>query len=157
MLETPHILVGATIAFFIPNPFVSLPLSLISHFVLDLIPHWNPQIHTELSNNGKVSLQSKIILGTDVILSLIIVFFVLYEVWPDVGHVITIFVACLLAIFPDLFQVPYYFFNKESAWTKIIVDFQAKNQSHVSVTHGILAQVLVSLTSLILLLSNIFK
>ena len=157
MLETPHILVGVTIATFIPNPLVSLPLSLLSHFVLDLIPHWNPLIHTELSNNGNVSLQSMAILGTDIVLSLITMNFFVYRAWPNVGYSLTIFMACLLAILPDLLQVPFYFFNKESGWAKKTVEFQAKHQSHTSVTLGIFTQIFISLTSLALLLSSVFK
>ncbi len=39
MLYTPHFLVGAAILKYIPNPVVGLPLALVSHVVLDLIPH----------------------------------------------------------------------------------------------------------------------
>ena len=39
MLYTPHFLVGAAIANLVPNPVIGLPLSLASHFVLDVIPH----------------------------------------------------------------------------------------------------------------------
>lgn len=41
MLSTPHLLVGAAIVKAVPNPAISLPLALLSHFVLDTIPHWD--------------------------------------------------------------------------------------------------------------------
>lgn len=41
MLSTPHLLVGAAIVRAIPDPFISLPLALLSHFALDSIPHWD--------------------------------------------------------------------------------------------------------------------
>lgn len=39
MLYTPHFLTGAVIVKFIPNPFISYPLALLSHILLDLTPH----------------------------------------------------------------------------------------------------------------------
>ncbi|OGY23931.1 MAG: hypothetical protein A2Y57_04360 [Candidatus Woykebacteria bacterium RBG_13_40_7b] len=41
MLSTPHLLTGAAIVTLIPDPNLSLPLSFISHFCLDAIPHWD--------------------------------------------------------------------------------------------------------------------
>lgn len=41
MLSTPHILVGGAIVKSIPNPYISLPLAFISHFLFDAIPHWD--------------------------------------------------------------------------------------------------------------------
>lgn len=41
MLSTPHLLVGAAIAHSIPNPAVALPAAFLSHFVLDMTPHWD--------------------------------------------------------------------------------------------------------------------
>lgn len=39
MLYTPHFLTGSAILKVIPNPAVGLPLALLSHILLDLIPH----------------------------------------------------------------------------------------------------------------------
>ena len=39
MLYTPHFLTGAAIVKLVPNPVIGLPLALLSHFVLDMMPH----------------------------------------------------------------------------------------------------------------------
>lgn len=39
MLLTPHILIGALIGFKIQNPWLVFILAIISHFILDAIPH----------------------------------------------------------------------------------------------------------------------
>ena len=39
MLYTPHLLTGAVIMKYFPNPVIGLPLSLLSHIVLDMMPH----------------------------------------------------------------------------------------------------------------------
>lgn len=40
MTATNHALSGALIAATIPNPLIGLPLALISHFILDALPHF---------------------------------------------------------------------------------------------------------------------
>lgn len=45
MLYTPHFLVGAAIVKLVPNPAVGVPLALLSHFVLDLTPHNDFDLH----------------------------------------------------------------------------------------------------------------
>ena len=39
MILTAHIVTGAAIASGIPNPLLGVPLALLSHFFLDMIPH----------------------------------------------------------------------------------------------------------------------
>ena len=39
MLYTPHLLTGAVILKYIPNPVIGLPLAVLSHYLLDLTPH----------------------------------------------------------------------------------------------------------------------
>jgi hypothetical protein len=41
MMATSHALVGAAIASSVDNPFLAIPLILASHFVLDVVPHWD--------------------------------------------------------------------------------------------------------------------
>lgn len=46
MLITPHALTGAAITVLVPNPLVSVPLAIGSHFVLDMIPHWQETLYS---------------------------------------------------------------------------------------------------------------
>lgn len=41
MTETAHLLVGAAIASQTSNPVLALPLALMSHIALDMVPHWD--------------------------------------------------------------------------------------------------------------------
>ena len=40
MLVSPHVTAGVALGAMIGNPIMVIPLAIISHFVLDLIPHW---------------------------------------------------------------------------------------------------------------------
>lgn len=52
MLQTPHVVIGCAIAINVGNPYLAIPLSLASHFVLDRVPHWNPHTYTEAVKYG---------------------------------------------------------------------------------------------------------
>ena len=51
MTATNHALTGALIAAVVPNPVVGLPLALLSHFVLDALPHFGA--HTVAKPSSK--------------------------------------------------------------------------------------------------------
>jgi len=42
MTATNHALTGAVIALVIKQPILAVPLAFVSHFVTDLVPHYNP-------------------------------------------------------------------------------------------------------------------
>ena len=52
MWMVPHTLAGVTAVETIQNPILSLPTALMSHYLLDFIPHWN-QIPTFYGKNAK--------------------------------------------------------------------------------------------------------
>lgn len=40
MLTTPHAAAGIAIGAIIPNPLLAAPVAIASHFLLDMVPHW---------------------------------------------------------------------------------------------------------------------
>ena len=41
MTATAHALIGASIASRFTNPIIGIPLAIASHFLADLVPHWD--------------------------------------------------------------------------------------------------------------------
>lgn len=41
MTATAHALIGASIAANVTNPIIGIPLAIASHFLADLVPHWD--------------------------------------------------------------------------------------------------------------------
>ncbi len=72
MLETPHVALGVAIAVAVPNPLISIPLALASHFILDMTPHWNPHINTEMKKYGKLTKPTLLIIGLDLFVALVL-------------------------------------------------------------------------------------
>lgn len=143
MLELPHVLVGAAIATTIPDPRISLPLALVSHFITDYVPHWNPHIHTELKKNGRISSLSKSILFLDSGGALFLGTFIASRALPDTNKFIVIMLACFLAVAPDVVEIPYYIFRSDNLWIKKLISFQRAHQWNVPAFWGILAQIIV--------------
>ncbi len=99
MTATNHALAGAVIALTIKRPELAIPLSFVSHFVLDGIPHFG--IHTEDVFKRNHSWQFKAILISDLTLASIVGLGLLILLH---GHIpLWILAACMFAgVSPDL-------------------------------------------------------
>lgn len=147
VLETPHVIVGAAIAFKVTNPLLALPLALGSHFVLDMTPHWNPHLNTETKKFGKPTKRSVRIVIADVCISLIAGVFIASKVLPNSTHAITILLACFLSVLPDVIEGPYFFLNKRNPLIKRWIKFQTSIQADVSIIPGLATQFLTILAA----------
>lgn len=141
MLETPHVALGAAIAVAIPNPYVSIPLAFASHFVLDMVPHWNPHLNTETRKFGHLTNKTLLIIGLDFATALILTGF-LYR-----GN-INILYCSFFSILPDLVEAPYYLLGFKNKYLEIWRLFQKSIQSDANLFWGILTQIIVICASL---------
>ena len=66
MQATVHLLTGAALAVLVPNPTALVPLAIFSHYVLDLLPHIDPETFAEV--HKPYTLRQKLALITDVVL-----------------------------------------------------------------------------------------
>lgn len=145
MLETPHVFVGAAIAIAVPNPLIAVPLAFASHFILEMVPHWNPHLNTETEMFGKPTRHSTAITAVDSTLALISGSFIAYQVLPNVGHSLTILAACLASVFPDVMEGPYFFLNMRNTFIKKWIAFQKSIQNDTTAFWGLLNQVIIIL------------
>lgn len=140
MLETPHALVGAAIATKIPNPAVSLPLAFASHFVLDMVPHWNPHLNTELKKHGHVTKKSTYIVVADVVLSLVLGSFVATNFATSNIHMFYIFGGAFFGVLPDVVEGPYFFLKWKNELVQKWLKFQKSIQVDTTVVPGLVTQ-----------------
>lgn len=154
MLELPHTLIGAAIATKIPNPVFALPLALISHVLVDLIPHWNPSLYTETKKHGRPTRKSNRIILIDVLLSLAAGFLIAARVWPDLSHFLVIIFACFFAVLPDLVEAPYFYLNYRPKILKKLILWQHHHQGRAKPIPGLLIQILTIILTLTFILVN---
>jgi len=142
MLELAHALTGGVIAYKVGNPWISLPLSFFSHFLLDLLPHWNPHLSAEKKKFGYISKKSFILVVIDCFIGLVLGLGVAFKAPPDTQRTIIIILGCFIAILPDLIEAPFFFLNSKNQLLKRLVEFQSKLQFNASFWPGIILQAL---------------
>jgi len=97
MTATNHVLTGMVIASAIPNPAIALPAALLSHFLMDALPHYtDPDI-------GINSFKFKLILGADAYIAAMCLLLV-FMLQP--ANMWVIIAGGILAAAPDLMWLP---------------------------------------------------
>lgn len=148
MLETPHVAVGIALATKIPNPLISIPLAFCSHFILELVPHWNPHLNTEIKKHGSLTKRTINIITLDVAISIALGSFFAYLAMPDTGQALTILAASLASVLPDVIEGPHFIFGIRSKIIDKWIIFQKAIQNDTNVYFGLLTQGVTILTAL---------
>jgi hypothetical protein len=104
-----HASTGVLIALVLPKPLVAVPLALLSHFVLDSLPHWGSD-----SLHGGHRLFRRIIIA-DAILGFGIVFLMMFLL-PQHWEIIALCGAA--ATIPDLMWLPNFLRETKNRQTK---------------------------------------
>ncbi len=141
MLETPHVVVGATIATKIGNPFLAIPLAFLSHFVLDKVPHWNPHLNTEIKKYGKPTKNSTIIVVGDVVLSLVLGGLIASHA-PTQMQSLNVLFGGFAAVLPDVIEGPYFFLGVKNKLVQNWLKFQKSIQVDTTIGPGLATQVI---------------
>ena len=101
MTASSHALAGGAIGFVITNPVVALPLAFISHFVLDLLPHFGFATPTDRKRHPRLQ-RTYLLIEAIFPLSFFTTLLFLGAPWLVIA-------AALISIAPDLIW-PYKFF-----------------------------------------------
>jgi len=149
VLETPHVILGATIATKIPNPLISIPLAFGSHFLLDKVPHWNPHLNTEIKTYGGVTKLTRNIVILDVTAALLSGLFIASQASVDSMHAVTILVASFAAVSPDVVEGPYFFLKVRTKAIEKWIKFQKSIQADAPFAFGMATQLATVLACLI--------
>lgn len=106
MTATGHALVGASIASLVPNPAISLPLAILSHFLGDKLPHWDV-----MTDKGKSKRQIFFQATLDVLVGFLLVGIIFIGYWHSPNPVV-ILLGAFAAQLPDWLELPYFLFGK---------------------------------------------
>ncbi len=131
MLSIAHATTGAYLATKIPNPLISIPLIIASHYLLDAIAHWDAG--TGLSSGKKTPRQAFLAEIPDLILSAMVViwFFQLGKPLQLTTQGLAPYWGSFLGLLPDFLEAPKNFLHWEP---KILRPF---NRFHHSIHHSI--------------------
>ena len=145
MTATAHALVAGAIASSVSNPTIGMSLSLISHPLLDMIPHWDAAVGWRLKTKKRLFLESSA--------DFIIGFGLSYLIFGQ--HInLWYFLACvLISEGPDLMEIPYWFFKWNFPPFSWAYQFQHHIQGRAKLPWGIVTQV-VMIGAIILMLQS---
>lgn len=143
MLETPHVALGAAIAIAIPNPIISIPLAFLSHFILDMTPHWNPHLNTETKKFGHLTNQTLLVIGFDLACATILTG-IIYK-YTNNPYV---FLGSFAAVLPDVVEGPYFLWGWKNKYINLWMKFQKSIQVDANIFWGLLTQILTLIATL---------
>jgi hypothetical protein len=140
MLSISHALTGAFIAVKVPNPIISVPLILASHYIEDWILHWD--VGTGLSN-GTRKKQTAIILELfDLAISAGLVYWFFQS--ESVSLNFAAWFGAFIGLLPDFLEAPRNFLRYNPWWLKPLNDFHhGFHHSTPNMVLGLLPQILV--------------
>lgn len=153
MTATGHALVATLIVAKIHNPYISLPLAFVSHFVCDMIPHWDTGTHHREKTKKALFYES----GLDVFISIVSSYFLYHNILGQ-GDYVVLYSAVFLSQLPDWVTAPYLILNWKSPlvfWSKQMYRLQHAMNRRLDKPWGIVTQV-VTVILLYIVLFRIF-
>lgn len=141
MLELPHTLVGVAVASAVRQPVLALPMALGSHFLLDYIPHWDPDI--DHPRRGLI-----VLLAVDSVTALVSGSLIAWHF-----HSPVMFFSAFFAVLPDLLSMPHFFFGTPDL-AKNVLRWQNKYHRNTAVFPGLLTQLAVIVCSLLVIFAH---
>ena len=145
MTATAHALTGASIAYLVPNPTLALPLAFASNFLLDMVPHWD--VGTGWHKRRR--LLTFLYAGVDVVLG----FSLGFLFFSSKVHLSYLFLLMFVATLADWAEAPYLFLGWNFPPFSWFYKFQSKIHHRDGTTLGVLTQIIV-VGSLLLLSSR---
>ena len=134
MLDVSHAIIGASIAKLVPNPLLGLPLALASHFLADLVPHWDMNTRKTKRSKAKIITLSLADAFAGYLIS--------YLLFPNVP-LLYLFIMMFTAQLPDWLEAPYHIFEWNFPPFSSIKKLQSKLHCKKDLPWGLVTQIVV--------------
>lgn len=135
MLDASHAIIGATIAKIVPNPYLGLPLSLISHFIGDLIPHWDLNTRHFKKTKMRIVITSLLDAGIGFIIG--------YTIFSSHVPAWYLLVMMWIAQLPDWIEAPYHVFDWNFPPFSSIKRLQSLVHNKLDLPWGLITQLVI--------------
>lgn len=136
MTATGHALVGVLIAGKFNNPALVVPISFASHYICDLLPHWDSGTYWRKKSQIRFFLEAAV----DVVVSIILSYFVFRYLLGNTNYTL-MFLAIFAAQLPDWLSAPYLFMHIKVPFTTAFYKFGSRLNNKLDKPWGIVTQV----------------
>ncbi len=141
MLATPHALVGAIIASKVHNPALGIPIAFFSHFLFDLVPHWDWGWHPNEVVSRITNPAKRNTIFWESVADVIFGFVLSYLVFGQSIGPVYLFAMIIAAQGPDWLCMPSWLLHIDVWPVKLVCQVQHKFQRHAKLPWGILNQI----------------
>jgi len=149
-------MVGISVAYVLQNPLIAPPLSLMLHFVGDVLPHWD--FYTNTTKEQKTTGWRPLAVMADFGLGIAIgVTATLYALWVlrDATLALTVFFSGVMSVLPDVLTGPSIYMKNANSIFKKMHEFQRKLNTSAPLVVGVLTQLVVASVSIALLVNSL--
>jgi hypothetical protein len=149
-------MVGVSVAYVLQNPFIAPPLSLMLHFVGDVLPHWD--FYTNTTKEQKTTGWRPLAVMADFGLGIAVgVTATLYALWVlrDTTLALTVFLSGVMSVLPDVLTGPSIYMKNANSIFKKMHEFQRKLNTSAPLVVGVLTQLVVASVSIALLVNSL--
>lgn len=153
MMATPHALVGALLATKLQNPAIGIPVAFFSHFLFDLVPHWDWGWHPGETVSRILDPTKKRRIFIESTIDVMVGFILCYALFGNRLDPVYLFAMIIAAQGPDWLTIPYWLFRKSFFPFNIVVAIQHHMQLHARLPWGVLNQALAVVLLALLLYS----
>lgn len=155
MTAASHALIGTMIAVKVGDPALAIGLSFASHFIADLVPHWDLGTHWREKTRKRLQLESVADVLSGFLLSFLLYSLILEAEPHTKAGPLLIFAAIIAAQSPDWLTAPSLMFGKGFPLSDFMYQIQHRLNTKLDKPWGIVTQVL-ALILLFLILFVIF-
>ncbi len=137
-----HVIAGAVIAKYLSSIPLVIILSLISHFVLDIIPHRDNLFERKLSKNSyniKITKKAVLFEALDAFIGLILIM-IIYLKFSSLLMVFSIFISLL----PDVIKLGHFILKDNKLFIRYLY-FHSAIQTELSWISGIIVQLIITI------------
>lgn len=134
MIAAAHVLVGGAIASSTKDPTLGLTLTLISHPLMDLVPHWDFAYNWRNKPKVKLFMESVIDFGSGLIIS-----YILFGRFISLWYFLA---ASFLSVIWDIAEAPHWFLKNNTPPFNWIYAVQSRMHSRTKLPFGIITQAL---------------
>lgn len=146
MTATGHALVAALIAAKFHDPATAYILSFASHFLCDVLPHWDGGTHYEKKSKKTMFYESAFDVGLSVVAA-----YLAYSTFLGQTNLFHLYLSVFIAQLPDWLTAPYFIFKMKIPLSIWFYHIQHKLNTKLDKPWGILTQIAFILMVYILL------
>lgn len=145
MTATSHAVIGTVIAAKVGNPALAIPLALASHFVADMVPHWDAGFNWRKKSENRFLAEAV----ADVIVGFIASYLLLIFLFPST-NLLYAFLLIIASQLPDWLMAPYLFFKSKFPLFRYAYTIQGPFNRSADIPWGIINQVAILILLVVL-------